>query len=132
MPGSTYGLFAWTAQNHVRLFCRHEGLEREICVIIVGHTGGVEKALVWQVAGETSQGPLRMPGWRCLTLSKVSDAEPCAGNWVSGARHDTRQTCVSEVDYDANEASPYDPKQSLGDLRREPLEAAMHPHRPAG
>jgi hypothetical protein len=117
MPSDTYLLFAWAAQNRMRLRCLYEGRAREICPIVVGHTGDKEKALVRQVAGETSEGPLLEPKWKCFTLSGVGDPEPCAGEWMTGPRHSARQSCVAEVDYDSNEASPYGPTQSLGDLR---------------
>jgi hypothetical protein len=123
MPSSFYLLFAWAAQNHIPLFCRFEGLEREFCPIIVGHTNGEEKALVWQTGGETSKGPL--PDWRCFSLSKVEEVELRPGDWATGRRHGTQQKCVAEVDYDANEASPYNPTQSFGDLRNKSFEAAM-------
>jgi hypothetical protein len=55
-------LFAWATENRSRLLCIQNGYQREICPIILGHSDGMEKALVLQVGGDASEGPLRRPG----------------------------------------------------------------------
>ena len=112
-----YFLFAWSIENRARIHCLYDGLPREICPIILGHSGSEEKALVWQIDGETSGGPLLRPDWKCFFLANVSDAEWRDGKWEAGSRHQQRQSCVRVVDYDVNELSPYDPTRSLGNLR---------------
>jgi hypothetical protein len=115
-----YTLFAWAIENRSRIRCVLHQHRREICPIILGHSDGQEKALVWQVGGETSGGPLRRPDWKCFLLSNVEDAVLAEGSWLTGASHLSRQSCVAEVDYDANSASPYRPMFSLGRLRGSP------------
>lgn len=117
----TYLLFAWSVENRARIHCLYGGRPREICPIIVGHSGSEEKALVWQIDGETSDGPLLRPEWKCFFLASVRNAEPRDGEWEAGSRHQQRQSCVRMVDYDANDLSPYDPTRSLGRLRGVPL-----------
>jgi hypothetical protein len=116
MPGPAYKLFAWAIENRSRVLCTQNGYPREICPIILGHGDGQEKALVWQVGGETSAGPLRRPGWKCFLLANVADARLGEGAWLPGSSHRREQSCVKEVDYDANPASPYGSSHSLGTL----------------
>lgn len=123
-PSPTYRLFAWANDNRVPLVCLHRGRPKAICPVIVGHTDGKEVALAWQYAGKTSG---RLPDWRCLYFALVGDAQPVEGEWQAGPSHQSRQTCVQIVDYDANEHSPYNPTRSLGDLRGLPVPALDGP-----
>jgi hypothetical protein len=116
MPSSTYRLFAQAIEKRQLIACSYGGHSREICPIILGHTKTVEKALVYQTGGRTSQGSVREGEWKCFELSKVSGAHPCSGAWQAGTSHQQRQTCVEEVDYDVNPTSPYNPTHSLGRL----------------
>jgi len=120
MPSPVYALFAWAIENRSRILCMQNGYPREICPIILGHSDRREKALVWQVGGETSDGPLKRPGWKCFLLSNVDGASLGEGAWLAGSSHLSRQSCVRQVDYDANPASPYRPAHSLGRLRGAP------------
>ena len=61
MSSSTYHLFAWAIENHARISFEYDGVMREVCPTILGHSGGAETALVWQVGGQTSRGVLRDP-----------------------------------------------------------------------
>jgi hypothetical protein len=113
MPSSTYRLFAQAIQARELIACSYTGHPREICPIILGHTKGVEKALVYQTGGRTSRGRVREGEWKCFELSKVHGAHLCQGEWQAGTSHQQRQTCVEEVDYDVNPSSPYNPRRSL-------------------
>lgn len=76
--------------------------------------------LVYQVGGETSDGPIRRPDWKCFRVSKLRRVAIAKGAWQAGASHSQRQNCVQDVDYDVNEATPYRPRRSLGSLRGNP------------
>jgi hypothetical protein len=90
-----------------QIVCEYDGLRREICPVILGHSGEEEKALVFQFAGETSNGPIRPPGeWKCLRLAGVGKAEMREGPWHTGERHSAAQACVKQVDFDVNPNSP--------------------------
>jgi hypothetical protein len=113
MPSRVYTLFAQAMRRRQPIRCRYNGKTRELCPVILGHSGGEEKALTFQFGGESTT-PLPVSGeWRCLFLSKVSDAELCKGAWRSGDSHTRPQACVDEVDLDVNPSSPYSPKCRL-------------------
>ncbi len=93
--------------------CVYGGHQRELCPIILGHSGGQEKALTFQVGGESRSGLPPGGEWRCLWLSKVSKARLADGPWRVGATHKQPQGCVEAVDLDVNPSSPYSPKRRL-------------------
>ncbi|ODP36012.1 hypothetical protein [Sphingomonas turrisvirgatae] len=113
----SYLALALALESRTPLRCRYGGHERVICPIILGHRGGEEMALVYQVAGDTSGGPLAEPQWKCLRVSQVRDLALADAAWVSGRAHTQLQHCVATVDYDVDPASRYAPRRSLGDLR---------------
>jgi hypothetical protein len=113
MPSSTYALFARAMAERKQVLCLYDGYPRALCPIILGHTKGEEVALVYQFAGDSKSGLPRGGQWKCLHLSKVTDASLRAGSWHTGTRHDWRQSCVDIVDLDVNPASPYRPQRRL-------------------
>lgn len=113
----TYRALALALHTRTPLACRYNSHPRIICPIILGHSDGQETALVYQIAGHTSAGPLRQPQWKCLRLANLTDLAIAAGlKWIEGRAHTQPQHCVPDVDYDLNPASPYAPRHSLGDL----------------
>jgi len=112
-PSQTYRLFEQAMAERKQVLCVYDGYDRQLCPAILGHTQGEEKALTYQFGGE-SKGRLRPGGqWKCLLLSKVSDASLRDGPWYAGARHSQKQTCVEIVDLDVNPDSPYSPKRRI-------------------
>ena len=100
-----------------QILCVYDGYPRELCAIVLGHTKGQEVALVYQFGGG-SKGRLPAGGqWKCLHLSKVSDATLRDGPWRSGSGHQRAQTCVETVDLDVNPDSPYKPRRHLRIVR---------------
>lgn len=116
MPSMEYRLFAWAIENQAPLVCRYNGLERHFYPIILGHSDGEEAALVWQYGGQTSGGKLRKAAWKCFRLNNVENPEIGSGQWQAGASHQQAQSCVKQVDYDANPESPYGPMRRMGDM----------------
>jgi hypothetical protein len=113
MASAAYELFLEAMRDRRQVVCVFQGRRRELCPIILGHTGGKERVLAFQFAGESSR-PLPPGGqWRCLTLSEVTDIELRDGPWRAGGDHGTQQSCVAEVDYDVNPDSPYSPRFRL-------------------
>jgi len=109
---ATYQLFYRSMAERRPLVCMYQGHARAVCPIILGHTGGEEKALVHQFEGTSGSGAAR--GWKCLALSKVSRAELVDFPWQDGAGpHAAGQRCVADVDVDVNPQSPYGPKRRL-------------------
>ena len=117
MPSRTYTLFEEAMIGLKQVVCMYEGHSRELCPVILGHSQGHEKALVFQFAG---RGRSRLPPggqWKCLWLSKVADVQLRDGRWIAGSRHSRKQSCVEAVDLDVNPDSPYEPKRDLRRLR---------------
>ncbi len=112
MPNRTYQLFAEAMAARRPVACIYQGHPRTVCPVILGHSDGVEKTLTWQVSGRSSQGPVHGQ-WKCLTLSEVEKPVIVEGAWRTGTRHSQAQTCVKDVDLDANPDSPYAPRRML-------------------
>src|SRR5262245_18706726 len=112
MPSATYRLFEQAMRKLKPVVCMYQGHPRAICPIILGHSGGAEKALTFQFEGLGSKGRVRGQ-WKCLALAEVSEAEIIDGPWRSGARHSQSQSCVKDVDLDVNPHSPYEPKRRI-------------------
>ncbi len=100
MPSATYALFRNAIRAEKQVVCSYEGRHRELCPHIIGtNRKGEEVVLAWQFGGESSG---RLPQWRCLRLTEVSDARVRDGRWHAGGSHTTTQTCVSAIDLDIN------------------------------
>jgi hypothetical protein len=114
MPSATYALFVVAMAERRQILCTYQGRRREICPIILGHTKGDEKALVYQVGGQSSKS-MRTPAdrWRCFSLADVKLASLMDGPWLAEADHKGAQSCVQDVDYDVNPESPYSPRFQL-------------------
>lgn len=102
MPSANYRLFRDAVLNEKQVTCVYRGRYRELCPVIIGQTDGEEKVLAFQFGGESTSRLPRGGEWRCLFLAMVSDARLRDGLWHEGARHETEQTCVREVDLDVN------------------------------
>jgi hypothetical protein len=112
VASATYRLFAQAIRTRKQIVCLYGGYRRELCPVILGHSKGEEKALTFQVGGDSSSGLPPGGEWRCLFLSKVERAVLHDGPWLSGDSHTQPQGCVEIVDLDANPASPYSPKRT--------------------
>jgi hypothetical protein len=118
MTSATYKLFYRAMAERKPVVCMYQGHPRAVCPIILGHTDGEEKSLVYQFEGSSSQGAHAAKGWKCLTLAEVRHAELHDSPWHGGeGPHGTAQSCVRDVDVDTNPASPYSPKRRLPDRR---------------
>jgi hypothetical protein len=105
----TFKAFHRAILEKKQIICTYNGAHREICPHILGHSEGVEKALVFQFAGESAT--TLPPGgeWRCLNLADVRDIETREGRWRSGRSHRATQQCVENVYIDVNTAVPDQP-----------------------
>jgi len=108
-----YELFAQAIADRKQIFCTYEGLPRELCPHILGHTKGEEVALTYQFGGQSKSGLPPGGEWRCLSLSKVRNVRLRDGRWHAGSRHTRPQPCVEDVDVDVNPSSPYRPRRRL-------------------
>jgi hypothetical protein len=113
LPSQTYNLIAQAMSERKQVLCVYDGYRREVCPIVLGHTKGVEKALVFQFAGESSSALPREGIWKCFDVSKMEAVKLRDGPWRAGTAHRQSQTCVESVDLDVNPESPYRPKRRL-------------------
>jgi len=87
------------ATYHVRdrWFCPHR---------LGRNSEGQVRVLCYQYAGESSTG-LQADGspanWRCIALEKLGRVQLLEGAWHSAPNHSRPQTCVVEVDVDAED-----------------------------
>jgi hypothetical protein len=83
-------------EGHHRLFCPH----------LLGRSKqGRRNAFCYQFGGASVSG-LRtvsagVGGWRCIVVDKLSQVELQSGGWHTEPRS-SRQTCVQEVEFDAD------------------------------
>ena len=85
----------------------YRGRERWFCPHRLGrnHRGEI-RVPCYQYAGERGSG-LQAAGspanWRCIALEKLSRVELLEGAWHSPPNHSRPQTCVADVDLDAED-----------------------------
>jgi hypothetical protein len=113
MSSRNYALFEQAMRLRKPVFCIYDGYPRELCPIILGHSQGEEKALTYQFGGQSKAGLPHGGQWRCLSISRVSNAKLHSGPWRAGSRHIKPQRCVDTVDLDVNQSSPYRPRRRL-------------------
>ncbi|MGD9914077.1 MAG: hypothetical protein AB7S80_08345 [Rhizobiaceae bacterium] len=112
-PSATYQLFEAAMRERRPVVCVYHGHRRAVCPAVLGHSDGVETALVFQYAGGSSGGVVT-GDWKCLKLAGVDAAELIDGIWqAGGGDHTSAQTCVKDVDLDVNPASPFGPRRRL-------------------
>jgi hypothetical protein len=95
MASATYRLFAQAMRERKQIVCTYRGHRRELCPIILGHADGEEKALTFQVGGESSSGLPPDGEWRCLFLSKVERAFMRDGPWRAGEGQASRKAALN-------------------------------------
>jgi hypothetical protein len=117
VPSANYDLFEQAMRTRKQIVCLYGGHLRELCPIILGHSQGQEKALSYQLGGTSNSGLPRTGEWRCLFLSKVSNAQLRDGPWRVGPSHTMPQHCVQIVEFDVNPTSPYHPTRHVGASR---------------
>ncbi len=60
MVSPTNKQFAQAMAAKKQIVCEYDGYARELCAVILGHTGGQEKALTFQLGGQSkSDNPRR-------------------------------------------------------------------------
>jgi hypothetical protein len=99
---ATYRLCREAMLEQKQVVCRYQGYVRELCPIIIGHTKGEERLLVYQFGGGSKSGLPPEGAWNCLRLAEVHDLEPRDGPWREGGSHQQQQRCVEEIDLDVN------------------------------
>jgi hypothetical protein len=102
-----YGLVrtAVVSKRPIRAF--YHSRDRWLCPHRLGrNNGGRIRVLCYQYGGESGSG-LQEAGspanWRCIALEKLSRVELLDDVWHTAPNHSRPQTCVAEVDVDAED-----------------------------
>ncbi|PWT79096.1 MAG: hypothetical protein C5B58_14305 [Acidobacteria bacterium] len=77
MKSPTYKQFAQAMAERKQIVYEYEGFPREICVVILGHAGGQEKAATFQFGGQVNQ-DCRQTGNGAACFLKKSETCICA------------------------------------------------------
>jgi predicted DNA-binding transcriptional regulator YafY len=102
VPSSTYLLFRAAILGRKQVVCVYREKYRELCPHALGTKDGQERALAYQLGGESSSALPPEGEWRCLRLAEVSQPRMRDGDWHTGTRHSTAQTCVDIVDVEVS------------------------------
>jgi hypothetical protein len=107
-----YELLRLAAARRQPVAAIYDGLPRLLCPHVLGRKSGRLHAFFYQFGGSSNSGLPVMPevgGWRCLAVEKLSQVELRAEAWHTEPRS-SRQTCVDEIDFDADSQSEEDPQ----------------------
>jgi hypothetical protein len=108
-----YELLRLAAARRQAVAATYDGLPRLLCPHVLGRKSGRLQAFFYQFGGSSSSGlPVAPEGvgeWRCLAVEKLSQVELRADAWHTKPRS-RRQTCVDEVDFDADAQPQEDPQ----------------------
>jgi hypothetical protein len=91
----------------------YDGLPRLLCPHVLGRKAGRLHVLVYQFGGSSHSGLPVTPGvgvWRCLAVERLGQVELRAEVWHTEPRS-RRQTCIDEVDFDADAQTEEDPQK---------------------
>jgi hypothetical protein len=103
MAGARKQPVAAMYEGHPRLFCPH----------LLGRKQGRQHAFCYQFGGTSDSGLKTVAegvgGWRCVLLEKLSGVELRSGVWHTEPRSN-RQTCIEEIDFDADIQRGEDPQ----------------------
>lgn len=101
-----------TRRSIAAVYGRHQPL---LCPHRLGRNkAGQLRVLCYQYGGESGSGlePVGSPAsWRCIALEKLRRVTLLErGRWCTAANHSRPQTCVSDVDVDAEDYPERDPQ----------------------
>src|SRR5580700_949552 len=109
-----YELLRYAATRKQPIAATYDGQPRLLCPHVGGRKSGRLHVLCYQFGGSSNSAePLAPEGegvWRCLTVEKLSQVELRTDAWRTGPRS-KRQTCIDEVDFDADVQPGGDPQK---------------------
>ena len=109
-----YELLRYAATRKQPVAATYDGQPRLLCPHVGGRKSGRLHVLCYQFGGSSNSAePLAPDGegvWRCLAIEKLSHVELRAGTWHTGPRS-KKQTCIDEVDFDADGQSGDNPQK---------------------
>jgi hypothetical protein len=109
-----YALLRLAAARRQPVVAIYDGLARLLCPHVLGRKSGRLHTFCYQSGGGSHSALPTVPegrgGWRCLVVEKLSQVELRVGSWHTEPRS-PRQTCIDEVDFDADAQSGDKPQQ---------------------
>ena len=109
-----YALLRTAGARKQPVAAMYEGQPRLFCPHLLGRSKqGRRNAFCYQFGGAGVSG-LRtvsagVGGWRCIVVDKLSQVELQSGGWHTEPRS-SRQTCIEEVEFDADAQPGEDPQ----------------------
>jgi hypothetical protein len=108
-----YELLRLAAARRQPVAAIYNGLPRLLCPHVLGRKSGRLHAFVYQFGGSSNSGLAVTPEgvglWRCLAVEKLSQVQLRAEAWHTELRS-RWQTCIDEVDFDADAQAEEDPQ----------------------
>lgn len=109
-----YELLRLAASRRQAVAAIYDGLPRLLCPHVLGRKSGRLHMLCYQFGGSShSSLATEADGvgrWRCLAVEKLSQVEWRADAWHTEPRS-PRQTCIDEIDFDADAQPGDDPQK---------------------
>jgi hypothetical protein len=108
-----YELLRLAAARRQPVAAIYDGLLRLLCPHVLGRKSGRRHVFCYQFGGNSASGLTMasegMGSWRCLAVEKLSQVELRAEAWHTEPRS-PRQTCIDEIDFDADAQPEEDPQ----------------------
>ncbi len=102
-----YELIRTAVTTHQPVSAMYDGRLRLLCPHRLGQNGaGQNRVLCYQYGGGSSSGlgePDSPDNWRCMNVEKFSKVAIIEGIWRTAPNHSRPQTCVTQVDVDAED-----------------------------
>ncbi len=109
-----YALLRLAAARRQPVAAIYDGLLRLLCPHVLGRKSGRLHVLFYQFGGGSHSGLQtesgRIGGWRCLAVERLSQVELRADAWHTEPRC-SQQTCIDEIDFDADAQPEEDPQK---------------------
>jgi hypothetical protein len=109
-----YELLRLAAARRQPVAAIYDGQPRLLCPHVGGRKSGRLHVFFYQFGGSSNSGlaitPDGVGGWRCLAVEKLSQVELSPEAWHTEP-HAPHQTCIDEVDFDADAQREEDPQK---------------------
>ena len=109
-----YELLRYAAAHRQPVAATYDGQPRLLCPHVGGRKSSCLHVFCYQFGGSSNSveplAPEDRGVWRCLAVEKLSQVELRADSWHTEPRA-PRQTCIDEVDFDADAQSGDNPQK---------------------
>jgi hypothetical protein len=108
-----YELLRYAAARRQPIAATYDGQPRLLCPHVGGRKSSRLHVFCYQFGGSSNSveplAPEGRGGWRCLAVEKLSQVELRSDAWHTEPRS-PRQTCIDEIDFDADSQCGEDPQ----------------------